>query len=140
MFNKKGFTLLELIIVIVVIGILASIALPRYMRVAERARATEAKSMLSAIRNAQARYHLQHLTYGTRIGNLDIEIGNMTGGDIIAYGKYFSYETFPSSGMLGKIALAVRNDFQRGELDAYAIWINQDGDFYIDPEDYEYLL
>ena len=43
MFNKKGFTLLELIIVIIVIGILASIAMPRYMRVAERARVTEAK-------------------------------------------------------------------------------------------------
>ena len=137
MFNKKGFTLLELIIVIIVIGILASIALPRYMRVTERARVTEAKNMLSTLRNSQIRYYTQHLAYCQVIGNLDIEIGNVSGGDTTAYGKYFVYHTTLADAVL---ASAMRRDFQIGELETYYIWINVDGDFNISEEDYRYLL
>ena len=137
MFNKKGFTLLELIIVIIVIGILASIALPRYMRVTERARVTEAKNMLSTLRNSQIRYYTQHQNYCQVIGNLDIEIGNVSGGDETAYGKYFVYHTVLAEGIL---ASAMRSEFQIGELTQYYIWINLDGDFNISNEDYRYLL
>ena len=54
--GRKGFTLLELLMVVIIIAILASIALPQYLRVAERSRATEALQMLSAIRQSQFRY------------------------------------------------------------------------------------
>jgi len=66
--SKKGFTLLELIIVVIVIGILASIALPRFIRVAERARIGEAKSILGSMRSSQIRYLAQWNTYTGCIG------------------------------------------------------------------------
>ncbi len=72
--KSQGFTLLELIIVIIVIGILASIALPRYIRIAEKGRAGEAKNMLSAVRSAQMRYAVQYSSYTNNISLLDINL------------------------------------------------------------------
>ncbi len=70
--KDSGFTLLELIIVVIVIGILASIALPRYLQVAEKGRISEAKSMLGALRSAQLRYAAQYSAFTTNYNNLDI--------------------------------------------------------------------
>lgn len=47
--NQKGFSLIELLIVLVIIGILAGIAIPRYMSSTVKAKQTEAKQMLHQI-------------------------------------------------------------------------------------------
>jgi prepilin-type N-terminal cleavage/methylation domain-containing protein len=47
--NQRGFSLLELLIVLVIIGILAGIAIPRYMSSTTKAKQTEAKELLHQI-------------------------------------------------------------------------------------------
>ena len=54
---EKGFTLVELMIVIVIVGILSAVALPNFLGQTKKARATEAQSAMSAaFKNAQQLY------------------------------------------------------------------------------------
>ena len=53
--RKQGFTLIELIVVVLIIGILASIAIPQYFRIVEKGRFAEATSWVDAVRSAQER-------------------------------------------------------------------------------------
>ena len=78
--RQGGFTLLELLMVVIIIAILASIAIPQYLRVAERSRAAEALTNLAAIRSAELRYRAQVPTqdYTVTLTDLDTEITNPT--------------------------------------------------------------
>ena len=54
--NRKGFTLVELMIVVAIIGILAAIAIPNFLNFRLKAKASEAKSNLGAIRSTEIAY------------------------------------------------------------------------------------
>lgn len=54
--NERGFTLLELLMVVIIIAILASIALPQYFRVVERSRTAQALQLLASIRGSELRF------------------------------------------------------------------------------------
>jgi type IV pilus assembly protein PilA len=68
--NKKGFTLIELMIVVAIIGILAAIAIPNFMTYQCKAKQAEAKSVLGSIRALQEAYLVEFDTYADSTAKL----------------------------------------------------------------------
>lgn len=75
--NQKGFTLIELMIVVAIIGILAAIAIPNYLSYTCKAKQTEAKSNLGAIATCEEAYNAEFDSYSTSMD----DIGFDTKGD-----------------------------------------------------------
>jgi type IV pilus assembly protein PilA len=63
--KREGFTLIELMIVVAIIGILAAIAIPNFLRFQLRSKAGEGKVNLAAIRTAEEGYFSEFGTYVT---------------------------------------------------------------------------
>jgi len=61
--GQKGFTLIELMIVVVIIGVLAALAIPRFMRATTKSKQSEAKQILKQIYTMQQTYRQQNDTY-----------------------------------------------------------------------------
>ena len=61
--NSKGFTLIELMIVVVIIGILAALAIPRFMRSTTKAKMSEARQLLKQIYTMQRAFRQENDTY-----------------------------------------------------------------------------
>ncbi len=90
MFNKKnsqkGFTLIELMIVVVIIGILAALAIPRFMRATTKSKQSEAKQILKQVYTMQQAYRQEKDLYWpsaavasaanqNAFGDIGVEIG-----------------------------------------------------------------
>ena len=76
--SRKGFTLVELAVVIVIIGVLAAFGVPRFLVSVERSKAAESFGYLSAVRDSQERYQAQNGTYASDLTTLDITQSNPT--------------------------------------------------------------
>ena len=77
----NGFSLIEVMIVVVIIGLLAALAYPSLEGYLQRTRQTEARTNLSALYTAQKIYFATNRTYASSFDDLDVQFE--TGGDVV---------------------------------------------------------
>ena len=70
--NNGGFALLEVLVVVLIIGILSSIALPQYQKAVQKARLTEAVQVLKVLGDAEQVYYDTYNRYTTNLDELDV--------------------------------------------------------------------
>jgi len=80
MLKRKGYTLLEMLVVLLIISILAALAWPKYVAIKEKTLNREAKAILLLIRAAEKDYRMQygyyypHLTFETSLSNINRDL------------------------------------------------------------------
>jgi type IV pilus assembly protein PilE len=70
---QAGFSLTELLIVLVIIGVLALLAIPRFFEVTTRAKTTEAKLMLKQVHTLQQAYYFEHDRYAAELAAIGFD-------------------------------------------------------------------
>jgi prepilin-type N-terminal cleavage/methylation domain-containing protein len=80
-----GFTLIELMIVVAIIGILASLAIPDFLKISARARQAEAKGNLGALWTCQVSYFGEYSTFAGGANAIDLIGFGATGNQQTRY-------------------------------------------------------
>ncbi|GAB1402457.1 hypothetical protein MASR1M68_13680 [Elusimicrobiota bacterium] len=84
--KTKGFTLVELVIVIVIVGILSVVAVPVYRGYTKKAMATEGKALLGAINTSQKVYFAEWNMFATGAQSAALDVNASTNKYFTTYG------------------------------------------------------
>ena len=99
--NERAFTLIELMIVVIIVGILAAVAIPLYRVIPERSMSTEATAALGLVKNAMRTYYAEHGSYADasfQDGALVTVGGVLAVSPIDLEGRHFSEECYTFDG------------------------------------------
>lgn len=124
---KKGFTLIEMVVVVIIMGILISIAIPRFQGAIEKSRTSEAMSFLGTLRLAYVNYYNVH-------GDWVAGFHNASYVDIEGTPKHFGTPTVCCPNCIGSFnEIAFLNRSTNTEFGRYVLSITIDGQIYCSP-------
>ena len=115
--NEKGFTLVELMIVVVIIGILASIAIPKFSSLISKTKVSEAKVMLRQIINLETSYYQNESTYFAFIEGADADEIGFTQPDVNTRRFEYKFDIVGAAPFAASIATATENQDVNGDGD-----------------------
>ena len=90
--RQKGFTIVELLIVVAIIGVIAAIAIPSYQNYITRAGRTDGQTWLMTVMQAQERFYSQNQAYTANLGGGvgGLALTNPSGGAVATNGSLTS--------------------------------------------------
>ena len=117
--RKRGFTLIEIMVVLVILGVMAALVVPRVLGRAEDARKVAAKSDIASLMNALKLYNLDNMRYPTNQQGLEALVKRPTVAPIPT--------TYKDGGYLDKLPTdpwgnqyQYQNPGKHGEIDVYS--------------------
>ena len=122
---NKGINLVELMVITIIIGLLAGIAVPQYIGAVEKSKQGEALHWLGVMRQSMLGYHQEYGVWATDWSQLDIDVGgaSVPGNN----GPFYFYYTFSTSSSDFEIK-ATRRDWKKaGSVPQYSVTINAGG-------------
>lgn len=119
--TERGFTLVELAVVVVIIGILAAFAVPKFLNSVERSKAAEAFNYLSTVQTAQERYHARQGSYAPAMANLDVDL------PVLEYFETSGIDESDPQTLQTEWSMTLTRKGASAGFGAYTVVFNQDG-------------
>lgn len=113
----KAFTLSELLVVLIIVGILVLIALPNLLPLVNKARSVEAQQGLKVIYSLEKAYYMQHLRYSDSLDEIGFEMEELEDN---SNNYTFTVENAGENGFTAKAT--AKKDFDKdGKLNVWVI-------------------
>lgn len=133
--KQQGFTLIELMVVVAIVGILAAIAYPSYQDSVRKGRRSDALNALASVQLEQEKWRANHTTYTSTLGSGGLELSSTSPENYysLSLGQTLNTTTCVLADSPSPSAYAVKATGQNGQQNdgtCNNLCVDQDGNYY----------